>query len=335
MKFRMQQGWRWLGVLGAVFVPAIVMGALELPFTFKSGGAIKASEVNANFAALAAKFDALSGGGGVNAPIGTFTLDTVVTDAPILKFSQSVDIPWTAGGPAAKAQFSPVVIERDSGEGSPVIEHALSMGKGLASASIVLGNLTIDLTKVNVMGVSATTPRGARAQEAISLSFATITYTWAEPNKPVRTMTYDLAKNVGGTGLIQAFNYGYFPAGVAPDAAYVPISSFAHQIVTPSLGAKPQFGTLSIVKGVGADTLDTFGLAVSGKSGSTVDVDFFADATTINNGVQLEGVVVSSFALSTDASGAVSEKTSFGYQTINWTAGNVSQGWDIVANKSL
>jgi type VI protein secretion system component Hcp len=334
MKFRMQQGWRWVGVLGAVFVPAIVMGALELPFTFKSGGAIKASEVNANFAALAAKFDALSGGS-VSAPVGTLTLATVVTDVPIRKFSQSIDVPWTAGGPAAKPQFSQIVIERDSGEGSPVIEHTLSMGTGLASASIVLGNLTIDLTKVNVMGVSAATPRGALAQEAISLSFASITYTWAEPNKPVRTMTYDLAKNVGGSNTTQAFTYGYFPAGVAPDAAYVPISSFAHQIVTPSLGAKPQFGTLSVVKSVGADTLDTFGLVVSGKGGSTVDVDFFAEATTINNGVQLEGVVVSSVALSTDASGAVSEKTAFGYQTINWTAGNVSQGWDVIANKSL
>jgi hypothetical protein len=45
-------------------------------------------------------------------------------------------------------------------------------------------------------------------------------------------------------------------------------------------------------------------------------------------------VVVTGVALSTDPSGALSEKTAFGYQTINWTAGNVSQGWDIVANKS-
>ena len=336
MKFRMQTGWRWLGALGAVFVPALVMAALELPFTFKSGGAIKASEVNANFEALAGKIDALSGGGAsVNPPIGTFTLETVVTDVPIRKFSQSIDVPWTVGGPAAKPQFSPIVIERDSGEGSPGIEHTLSMGKGLASASIVLGNLTIDLTKVNIMGVSAATPRGAQAQEAISLSFAAITYTWAEPNQPVRTVTYDIAKNVGGSGITQAFTYGYFPAGVAPDAAYVPVSSFAHQIVTPSVGAKPQFGVLSVVKGVGVDTLDTFGLVASGKSGSTVDVDFFADATTINNGVQLEGVVVTGVAISTDASGALSEKASFGYQTINWTAGNVSQGWDVIANKSL
>lgn len=334
MKFRIQQGWRWLGVLGAVFVPAIVMGALELPFTFKSGGAIKASEVNANFAALAAKVDGLAGGT-VNAPVGTFTLATVVTDAPIRKFSQSIDVPWTQGGPAAKPQFSQIVIERDSGEGSPVISHSLASSKALTDASIVLGNLTIDLTKVNVMGVTMATPRGGQAQEAISLSFATITYTWAEPNKPARTMTYDLAKNVGGSGVTQAFTYGYFPAGVEPDAAYVPISSFAHQMLTPSLGAKPQFGALSVVKSLGADTIDTLGLVVSSKAGSTVNVDFFADATTVNNGVQLEGVVVTNVALSTDPSGALSEKTSFGYQTINWTAGKVTAGWDIAANKSL
>jgi type VI protein secretion system component Hcp len=334
MKFRMQQGWRWLGVLGAVFVPAIVMGALELPFTFQSGSAIKASEVNANFEALAAKFDALSGGS-LSAPVGTLTLATVVTDVPIRKFSQSIDVAWTPGQPSGKPQFSQIVIERDSGEGSPVIDHTISMGKVLTSASIVLGNLTIDLTKVNVMGVSMATPRGAQAQEAVSLSFGSITYTWTEPNKPVRSMTYDLATNVGGSGVTQAFTYGYFPAGVAPDAAYVPISNFAHQIVTPSAGAKPQFGALSVVKPVGVDTLDALGLLVTSKVGSTVDVDFFADATTINNGVQLEGVVVTGVALSTDASGALSEKTAFGYQTINWTAGNVSQGWDVIAGKSL
>jgi len=334
MKFRMQNHWRWLVALGAVFVPAVVSGAIELPFTFKSGGAIKASEVNANFAALAAKLDGLSGVA-VSAPVGTFTLAGVVTDAPIRKFSQTIDAAWSPGSTLGKPQLSPIVIERDSGEGSPVLEHTLSLGKQLATASIVLGNLTIELTKVNVMGVSVATPRGAQAQEAISLSCTSITYKWAEPNKPALSMTYDVTQNVGGSAATQAFTYGYFPAGVTPDAAYVPLSNFAHQIATPSVGAKPQFGALSIVKAVGPDTLDSLGLLLSGTGGSTVDVDFFADASTIKNGVQLDGVVVTGVALSTDASGALSEKTSFGYQTIHWTAGNVSQGWDVIANKSL
>jgi hypothetical protein len=50
---------RWGIALAGVFVPAIAAGALTLPYTFTSGTAIRAAEVNANFAAIKAKVDAL------------------------------------------------------------------------------------------------------------------------------------------------------------------------------------------------------------------------------------------------------------------------------------
>ena len=31
----------------------------------------------------------------------------------------------------------------------------------------------------------------------------------------------------------------------------------------------------------------------------------------------------------------LTEKVSFGYKTISWTVGNVTQGWDVAANQSL
>lgn len=51
--------------------------------------------------------------------------------------------------------------------------------------------------------------------------------------------------------------------------------------------------------------------------------------------MELGGAIVSSVALSTDTGGALNEKVSFSYNTITWTAGKVSQGWDVVTNKSL
>ncbi len=336
MKFRIRNSWRWLVALGAVFVPAVVTGALELPFTFKTGGAIKASEVNANFAALAGKIDALSGGG-VSAPIGTFTLATAVTNAPIRKFSQSISVAWSPPLPLGKTQFSPILIERDSGEGTPLIDHDVSQGKALTSGSITLGDLTIELTQVVVVGVSSVAPRDGHPQEAISLSYGTVTYRWHPANKPEIIVTYDIGNATGGGGITQAFSYGHFPAGVAPDAAHVPIASFNHQIAcaTPAVGCKPQHGPLSVVKSIGANTMDTLNLVLSGKAGSTVDVDFFNDATTINNSIQLGGAIVTGLALSSDASGAVTEKVSFGYKTISWSVGNVTQGWDVAAGQSL
>jgi type VI protein secretion system component Hcp len=337
MKFRIRNSWRWLVALGAIFVPAVVTGALELPFTFKAGGAIKASEVNANFAALADKIDALSGGSRVSPVVGTFTLANTVADAPIRKFSQSISAAWSPPSPLGKPQFAPIVIERDTGDGSPLIDHNLCLAKALPSASVTLGDLTIDLTQVVVIGISAVAPRDGQPQEAISLSYGTVTYTWHPANKPEIVVTYDIAKNVGGGGVAQAFTYGHFPAGVAADAAYVPIASYQHEIAcaAPAPGCKPQHGPLSVVKGVAVDTLDTLGLLLAAKTGSTVDVDFFSDAKTINNTIQLDGALVTGVALSTDASGALSEKVSFGYRTISWTVGNVTQGWDVAANQSL
>lgn len=334
MNFRTRQSWRWLVALGGIFVPAVVTGALKLPFTFKAGDAIKASEVNANFEALAAKIDAASGSA-LDPVVGTLTLAGVFTDTPIRKLTQSVDVAWSPGSPLGKPQFSQIVIERDLGEGTPVLNHNLCLGKVLASASIVLGDLTIDLSQVTVQDSSLRTPRDGAPQESISLAYNAVTYTWRVPNEPERAVTYDIAKGVGGSNAVQAFVFGYFPAGVAVADGYTPIVGTEHHIGCATAGCKPQHAALAVTKPFEVGTLDTLGLLLAGKSGSSVDVDFFAEDATVSNSVQLDGVVVTGVSLSTDASGALNEKASFGYQTINWVAGNVSQGWDVMANKAL
>lgn len=44
--------WHWLGILGAVLVPALATAALVVPNTFTANTVIKASDVNSNFAAV-------------------------------------------------------------------------------------------------------------------------------------------------------------------------------------------------------------------------------------------------------------------------------------------
>jgi hypothetical protein len=44
--------WHWLGVLGAVLVPALATAALVVPNTFTANTVIKSADVNANFAAV-------------------------------------------------------------------------------------------------------------------------------------------------------------------------------------------------------------------------------------------------------------------------------------------
>lgn len=333
MKFRIRHSWRWLVALGAVFVPAVVTGALELPFTFKSGSAIKASEVNANFEALRAKIDSLSGGG-VAPAIGTLTLKGVLTDVPVRKFSQSIVVPPSVGV-RAKPQFSQVVVERDLGDGSPVVNLHAAQQKALPSATLVFGNLTVEITDVVVASVAVATPRAGHPQEAISLSYGSVTYTWQEANQPATSVSFDIAKGTGGLNGGREFSYGSFPIDVTPDAAYVPIIGFDHQLACTGASCKPQFGALSVVKSVTADTIDTLGLVMSGAANKSVNLDVFTDATTISNGIELGDAVVSTVALSTDASGALSEKVSFTYRSVTWTAGIQSAGWDVAANKAL
>jgi type VI protein secretion system component Hcp len=336
MNFRIQRHWRWLVALGAVFVPGIVSGALELPFTFKAGNAIKASEVNANFEALRARLDALSSGAAPVA-VGTVTLDGVLADAPIYKFAQSIEMPFTLGAPGGKAKLSEIVVERDAGEGTPGVSLQALQGKVLKTAQIVLGNLTISLTNVLVVGVAIAPVRAGRPQEAISLYYGTIQWEWTTPGQPTRMIDYSRVTNVGGTGVVEDFVYGYFPPGLAADAAYIPVASVTQQMAcaTPGPNCKPAHSLLTVQKDAGEETLFALGLALTGKAGSTVAVDWFNDAGAINNGVLLEEVVVSTVSLATNPEGKLIENVGFGYARISWTAGNTTQGWDVAKNLPL
>jgi hypothetical protein len=46
------KSWKWLVAMGAVFVPATLLAAVDIPNTFSAGTPIRAAEMNANFNAL-------------------------------------------------------------------------------------------------------------------------------------------------------------------------------------------------------------------------------------------------------------------------------------------
>ena len=84
-----------------MLMPALVTAALSLPYSFKAGDPIKSAEVNANFEALRARLDAVTGGPLARATVGTFTLDGVLTAVPIHGFTQSMSVSAVAAGAGA------------------------------------------------------------------------------------------------------------------------------------------------------------------------------------------------------------------------------------------
>jgi type VI protein secretion system component Hcp len=335
MKFRIDGQWRWLVALGGILIPGIVFGAFSVPHTFEAGTPIKASEMNANFEAIAAKLDAQA-----NPPvapsIGTLTLDGVVSELPITKFSQSINVPWTVGTTPGKAAFSEIVVQRAAGAGTPDLNRTAAMGNALKTATIVLGNLTIELENVRVTGASVVETRGGLPQEAIALFFRAITWTWDDGENPVTSVSFDLQTYVGGGASVDGFSFGYFPAGVAPDATYTPIAGYKHQLGCPAPAAacKVAHGPIVVSKRVAGDTLAEINAVVTFSPVSAA-LDWFADDSTVNNSVSLEDSRVTSWSITTSEDGTLDESVGFTYTKIRWTAGITESGWNVAANMPL
>src|SRR5215207_8591201 len=213
MKFRSDGQWRWLIAVGGILVPGIVFGAFSVPHQFEAGTPIKASEMNANFEAIAAKLDEAAEPPGAPA-VGTLTLQGIASALPISKLTQSINVTWTPGTAPSKPKLSEIVVQRPAGAATPEINRAAVQGKSLATASIVLGALTIDLSAVRLTGVTVSDARGGLAQEAITLTFGAISWTWDDGVSPVRTVEFDVQSGAGGGGAVDAFAFGYFPPGV-------------------------------------------------------------------------------------------------------------------------
>ncbi|MET0790167.1 MAG: type VI secretion system tube protein Hcp [Polyangiaceae bacterium] len=330
--------WRILGVLGALCVPALVSAALSLPFSFKAGDPIKASQVNANFEALRAQLDALTAGAPPRQLLGTFTLEGILSAAPIRGFTQSIDVPVVAVGAgqgSAKPVLSNVQIIRDAGDGTPPLDLLLNQQKHAPSADIVLGNLSVHLSDVIVQRVTVGGVQAGRAQETISLNFESIEWTWKSGKDPAKVVSFDLVKGTGTAATTLPASFAYSPPGVALDESYVPITSYDQDMGCATPQCKVTHSALSVQKLAGAESLDLLGTSLSNKRTQKLNVTWFSSATAITHSIDITDFVVSHVTLSSNDDGTLGETDSFSYATISWSAGKAKTGWDLTKNTSL
>lgn len=342
MTFRIEKKWRWLVAAGAVFVPGIVSGALSLPFTFKAGDPIRAADVNANFAALQSRLDALSATPSTSSVVGTLTVAGLAKAVPLYQFSTSVDVPVAlasgAGQSVGKPTLSDVSVVRDMDGNSPLFDLQLNNQKVAATASISLGNVTVNLTNVTITQV-AVSASGARPQETLNLAYQKIEWAWQSTADDMKVLDYDRSKAVvGSSATIINLKLGYYASGGTPDPAVTPITSFSHSMVVPASAAgsgsgapKAQHGAFVVRKPVSSQTLDELAVALTGLVGNTVDVQVYDAAGAVSNEIKLGGVALQSLSLASDASG-LSDTVSLDYTQIQWLAGANQAGWDVAKN---
>jgi type VI protein secretion system component Hcp len=337
MNFRIQSSWRILVVVGAILVPGVVAGAFQVPNTFKAGTPIKAAEMNENFSALAAKVDAATLPP-VAAQAGTLSLDGAAA-TPVFAISQSVQVSAPVGGvgAAGKPQFSPLVVRRNVDENSPNISLLANQAKLSPTVTVAVGNLTIALSDARLVGVSVVSPRANIPQEELSFLFNKVRWTWAVPGLAERLIEYDVVKATGGGNGPASYNYGYFPPGLTPDDAYVPILGYQHTMACASavVGCKAAHAPFQIEKRLGEALLDDLGAALSSKHTPTFSLDWFDAQGNVNNAVELTDVLVTSVSLSAGTDGSVTETSAYSYTSIKWTAGSKEAGWDVGKGSTL
>jgi len=336
MTSRINTKWRWLVALGAVFVPAVVTGAVTVPHTFSSGTPIHAAEVNENFEALRAKLDALSGQGPVAPPVvvGSLTL-TDLGSIPILRFGQSVTIPVSLGGTTAgKPSFSDIELVKELDSTSPILNLRLNQGFHIKDGLITMGSFAVRLSDVVITSMSAA-GQGEHPLETLSLTFASIEWSGLG-----HTSSYDRARAIGGGANPGSLAFAFFGAGATPDPELLPILEYSHTMSMPcdpfaSAGCKVTHLPLSLFRVADGATIDNLGLAVLGRHLSNLDMQWRTTGTTIDSRVRLNNVAVASVGLSTRGDGSLVETVDFAYAQIQWSVGSVTSGWDLAANRPL
>ncbi len=342
MTFRIEKKWRWLVAAGAVFVPGIVSGALSVPFTFKAGDPIRAADVNANFAALQSRLDALSATPSTSAVVGTLTVAGLAKAVPLHQFSMSVDVPVAlvagAGQSLGKPTLSDVSVVRDMDSASPLFDLQLNNEKVAATASITLGNVTVNLTNVTITQV-AVSGSGAQPQETINLAYQKIEWAWQSTADDMKVLDYDRSKAMAGSSAtVLNLKLGYYASGGTPDPTVTAITSFSHSMVVPTATAgsgsgapKAQHGAFVVRKPVSSQTLDELAVSLTGLAGNTADLQIYDASGAVSNEIKLAGVALQSLSLSADASG-VSDAVSLDYTQIQWLAGANQAAWDVAKN---
>jgi type VI protein secretion system component Hcp len=336
MTSRINRHWRWLVAVGAVFVPAAVMGASTLPFTFSSGTPIRAAEVNANFEALQAKLDAVSGQGSVAAPaIGTLTL-AGLSPISIRSFAEAVSVAVSFGGAGTgKPTFSDIQVVKDLDATSPVLNLRLNQGFHFASGDITIGDFSVHLSDVILTDIAVGGAKSEHPQESVSFTFRLIEWT-----AQGHTSKFDRVMGAGGGADPGSLAFAFFGAAATPDASFLPILEYAHDMNLPcdpftSTACKVTHTPLSLLRRVDGATIDNLGLAAVGRHLVGLDLQWRRTGTEIDSRIQLQDVAVSGVRISTRADGSLVESVDYVYGTIKWTVGSVTSGWDVAGARGI
>ena len=102
--------------------------------------------------------------------------------------------------------------------------------------------------------------------------------------------TFDVATTTGSGYSVDAFSFGYFPAGVTPDASsYSPIAGYEHHLAcsAPATSCKVIHGPVVVKKPVAGDTVAAVGALVNADPLGVV-LDSFADDASVNSSIELE-----------------------------------------------
>jgi type VI protein secretion system component Hcp len=333
--------------LGAVFVPAAVMGAgaVKVPFKFNSGSQIKAQEMNDNISALK---KAIDGKGAVaTTAIGTLTLAGFNETIPIRRYTHNLAMVLddASGTGTGRADVGDLEVSCALGNLSPLLNRTLNQGQHLARADLAMGPLLIRLDNVQLSGILVDDVVDGVPLQQLRIAFNRIEWTWQEPGQPSRSVFFDRAMNQGGGGGGTTPQYAFFGPGVTPDPNFIGITGYTtDQGCTLSGGTGQQtcrvdHSPFVVTKtAIGVHLLDDLAAVTRGPHLQEVDVQWFragASGPELQHQTTLESVQAVSVQMTTGTDGNLTESVGYVYDRIRWSAGGNEASWDLSRNSEI
>ena len=278
---------------------------------------------------------------------------------PIRSFSQHIDHAATVvvgGSGAGKPILSSIELVRDADYLSPDLNRLAARGNHVGDATILLANGTfrIRLTDVVVDDIAFEATQNAVPQEHVGLAFARIQWEWTDGG-PSSVAAWDVLGASGGGSADVSPNFVFFGPGVPvqPGAGETPFTKLTVRTTvdgsialgTGGGGARPSFSSLTMVTGLGSETIQHLNAAVAGTHSPGINARFteLASDGTVRASLKysLVDVTVTSLGLATTPTGAVQETVGFDYGKIKWEGlppnggGSHVASWDLTRNAEL
>ncbi len=201
----------------------------------------------------------------------------------------------------------------------------------LTGSNANAATLAIDLTNATLVQVSVDDSIPMVPRESIAFGYSRIQWSLAASGSPATVTQWDVGASAGG-GQFNASNYivytgGVFSGAVNGSLVYryshgITVPSSAHVATGAGSSGQPQFDNFVLTKLLDANTINEINGALMADPAPSVTVSL---TKTDSTGVaiqwftyKLTQAIVASFALDTDASGALTEQVSLSSQRMEW-----------------